>query len=58
MTSHQARPPDKAETLADFLHEHIGVLHSGDFIPGGARMSEASGQKFADGLMNQHRKKK
>ena len=28
-------------TLADFLHEHIGVLDSREYIPGGARMSEA-----------------
>jgi hypothetical protein len=54
----QSRPSDTAETLADLLHEHIGVLHSGDFIPGGARMSEDSGQKFAAGLMEQHRQKK
>ena len=57
MTMSQARPPDTAETLADLLHEHTGVLHSGDYIPGGARMSEDSGKKFAAGLMEQHRQK-
>jgi len=35
------------ETLADFLREDIGVLHSSEYIPGGARMSEDSGKKFA-----------
>ncbi len=45
------------DTLADFLHEHIGVLHSGDYIPGGARMSEDTGQRFVAELMEQHRQK-
>lgn len=44
--------PDTAEgTLADFLAEFIGTLHSGEQIPGGARMSEKSGEKFAAGLV-------
>lgn len=34
-------------TLADFLKDHIGVLHSSEFVAGGARMSEESGKKFA-----------
>lgn len=37
-------------TLADFLGKHIGVLHSSEHIPGGARMSEDSGKKFAAGM--------
>ena len=40
-------------TLADFLGGHIGVLHSGEHIPGGARMSEGSGRKFAAALLRQ-----
>ena len=39
------------ETLADFLGPHIGVLHSSEHIPGGARMSEDSGKKFAAGML-------
>ena len=42
-------------TLADFLHEHIGVLDSREYIPSGACMSEDSGKKFATGLLKQHR---
>ena len=38
-------------TLADFLQDHIGVLHSSEFIAGGARMSEESGKKFAAGML-------
>jgi hypothetical protein len=37
-------------TLADFLGKHIGILHSGEHISGGARMSEDSGKKFAAGM--------
>jgi len=41
------------ETLADFLRGHIGVLHSSEHVPGGARMSEDSGEKFTAGLVAQ-----
>ena len=43
--------PKTQGTLADFLHEHIGVLDSREYIPGGAHMSEDSGKKFAAGLL-------
>ena len=43
--------PESQGTLADFLHEHIGVLDSREYISGGARMSEDSGKKFAAGLL-------
>lgn len=32
-------------TLADFLQGHIGILHSSEYVPGGARMSVGSGKK-------------
>ena len=38
-------------SLADFLSDHIGVLHSGEFVTGGARMSEESGKKFTAGML-------
>jgi hypothetical protein len=38
-------------TLADFLGAHIGVLHSSEYIPGGAHMSEDTGKKFAAGMV-------
>ncbi len=47
---------DQQETLADFLHEHVGVLDSSEHVPGGARMSEGSSKKFADGLLKRHRR--
>ena len=43
--------PEPQGTLADFLHEHIGVLDSREYIPGGVRMSEDSGKKLAAGLL-------
>ncbi len=50
--SHDALPEAQG-TLADFLRGHIGVLHSGEHVPGGDRMSEDSGKKFAEGLLKQ-----
>lgn len=38
-------------TLADFLKDHIGVLSSSEYVPGGAAMSEESGKKFTAGLI-------
>jgi hypothetical protein len=46
-------PAKEPEMLAHFLRGHIGVLHSSEHVPGGARMSEASGKKFAAGLLAQ-----
>lgn len=42
-------------TLADYLNEFIGVLHSSEHVPQGANMSEQSTKKFADIL---HKKRK
>jgi hypothetical protein len=46
-----AAPADGEGTLAEFLAAHIGVLHSSEQVPGGARMSEDSGRQFAAGLL-------
>ena len=45
-------------SLADFLSGHLGVLHSSEHVPGGARLSENSGRKFASGLAGQRQKKR
>jgi hypothetical protein len=47
--------PATGETLFDFLQGFIGVIHSGEKIPGGAQMSTNSGQKFTE-LLRQKRK--
>jgi len=41
-------------TLTDYLKDHIGVLSCNDYIPGGARMSEDCGKKFASGMLKKH----
>ena len=51
-------PAREPETLADFLRGHLGVLHSSEHVPGGARMSEASGKKFTAGPLAQHQQQR
>lgn len=41
---------EKPKTLSEFLDGYVGVVHSGEKVPGGARLSENSGKKFAAGL--------
>ncbi len=43
--------PSQANNLADYLGEFIGCLDSGELVPGGARMSENIGEKFAEGML-------
>ncbi|MBV9108782.1 MAG: hypothetical protein JO306_05215 [Gemmatimonadetes bacterium] len=38
-------------TMAQFLEGYIGVFDSRDDQPGGARMSDDTGRKFAEGMM-------
>src|SRR5262245_61069644 len=45
-------PAAEQGSLADFLADHIGVLSSSEHVPGGARLSEEPGKKFAEGLLN------
>ena len=47
----QAGSSEAQGTLADFLQGHIGILHSSEYMPDGARMSVDSGKKFAAGLL-------
>jgi hypothetical protein len=54
----QASPAEGRGTLADFLHGHLGVLHSSEHILGGARMSEDSGKKFAAALVAERQKRR
>jgi hypothetical protein len=43
--------PDREGSLADFLGDFVGCLHSSENIPGGAQMSTDSSKKFAKGMM-------
>ena len=45
-------------TLADFLCGHLGVLHSSEHVPGGARLSEESGRKFATALLTRRQQQR
>jgi hypothetical protein len=50
---HPAQSGRSAEapgSLADFLSDSIGVLHSQDYVSGGARMSESTSEDFAKAL--------
>lgn len=40
----------KPKTLSAFLGDYVGALHSSEKVPGGVRMSENPGKKFAAGL--------
>ena len=52
--------PNKGEglglTLADFLHGYVGVIDSSEYIEGGAQLSQDTGKKFAQ-LMVEKREK-
>lgn len=49
------QPPAEGETLADFLEGYIGIFASEAIVPGGARMSEKCGEKFAEGMARKRR---
>jgi hypothetical protein len=51
-------PTAEPGTLADFLCGHVGVLHSSEYVPGGARLSEDSGRKFAARLLAQRQQRR
>jgi len=42
-------------TLAERLAGYVGVLNSSDYVPGGARLSENSGDQFTDLLLEKRR---
>lgn len=46
-----------AETLADFLSDHIGVLHSNVIDPVSAGLSDRSSDKYAAFLIEEYRRR-
>lgn len=38
----------QASSMAEFLEGYVGVFDSRTHVPGGARLSEATGEQFAD----------
>ena len=51
-------PGGEQATLADFLCGHLGVLRSSEYVPGGARLSEDSGRKFAAALITRRQQQR
>ncbi len=47
-----------AQTLYDVLKDHIGTISSSENVPGGARLSEDCGKKFAEGMNEKRRQGK
>jgi hypothetical protein len=49
--------PEQLEsmTLAESLADFIGVLDSGEYVPGGAHLSERTGERFAELLLEKRR---
>jgi hypothetical protein len=42
------------QSMADFFAGYVGGLHSSEFVPGGAQLSQDSGRKFTDLLLLKH----
>lgn len=47
-----AAPPG---SMAEFLDGYVGVFDSRDWVPGGARLSERTGEQFTDILVQKRR---
>lgn len=47
--------PAKTGSLAEAIAEFIGVLDSGEYVPGGAHLSERTGERFAELLLEKRR---
>ena len=51
-------PAVEAGSMLDFFEGYIGVLHSSEFVPGGAQMSQDTGRKFAEGMLKKRQEGK
>ncbi len=56
VTSHTDSTPATAWSLADFLGDAIGIVDSGDLIPGGGGMSVSADDLFTQGLVEKREK--
>lgn len=54
----ETSPAVPGVTLADFLGDFIGSIHSSENVPGGAQMSTDSGKKFAEGMQKKRQEGK
>ena len=54
-----ASEPDAVEgTMADFLGDFIGCFDSREIVPGGANLSENTGDKFKELMLQKYREGK
>lgn len=51
MTSQNMPTTTLTGTLADFLAGSVGVLHSSEHVPGGAKLSETKSTAFTNALL-------
>lgn len=45
-------------SMLDFFAGYVGILHSSEFVPGGAQMSQDTGRKFAEGMLKKRQEGK
>jgi predicted transcriptional regulator len=56
LSEERTKPADAApRNLAERLKGYVGVLHSSEHVPGGAQMSERTGEKFTEILLQRRR---
>lgn len=46
-----AAPPERAEVQDDYWNEFVGVIDSSAVFPNGSTLSEDTGRKFAEGMV-------
>ena len=51
-------PASESGSMLDFFEGYVGVLHSSEFVPGGAQMSQDTGRKFAEGMLKKRQEGK
>ena len=51
-------PASEGGSMLDFFAGYVGVLHSNEFVPGGAQMSQDTGRKFAEGMLKKRQEGK
>jgi hypothetical protein len=51
---HEAHAKPAPGSLAELLEGYAGVFDSREWVPGGARLSENTGEKFTDILVEKH----
>jgi hypothetical protein len=54
--SHMSSADDGS--MLDFFKGYAGVVDSGEFVPGGAQMSQDTGRKFAQGMLKKRQEGK